>query len=213
MGCGSSTSSTSPESSLGLGQGEKVNIDKVLSKLRWAEEKDMEDVKKICENEQAREATNDVGNRPVHLAAQNGKIEILKLLIDNGASLNTQNNKGNTALHMTVKYDYYDCAKLLMEAGADGTIKNDDGYQAIYGLEGDRILGICSLAQAETEAQIDESLEMCKSEIKTLEKENINLDPLKVEYTKVYLKGKRNGKWTDTQSATGKEISQMLISL
>ena len=40
------------------------------------------------------------GNRPLHIASQNGHYAIVKQLIDLGVDLNAQNNSGNTALHM-----------------------------------------------------------------------------------------------------------------
>lgn len=66
----------------------------------------------------------DNGNRPLHIAAQNGHTDIVQLLIKKKCSLNEKNAKGNTAIHMAVGYDYYDAAKLIIDAGGDPSIEN-----------------------------------------------------------------------------------------
>ena len=40
------------------------------------------------------------GNYPLHIAAQNGHINLVKWLVQNGADINAQNGTGTTALHM-----------------------------------------------------------------------------------------------------------------
>lgn len=78
------------------------------------------------------------GNRPLHIAAQNGFVHVCKLLIAKGADVNAVNHKNNTALHMALGYDYVDCASFLYDSGADRTIVNSEGHAAKNGLEGDK---------------------------------------------------------------------------
>lgn len=40
------------------------------------------------------------GNTAIHIAAQNGHLDVVTLLIESGADLNAKNSKGNTALHV-----------------------------------------------------------------------------------------------------------------
>lgn len=79
------------------------------------------------------------GNQAIHLAAQNGHLEITKWLVnDKKVDVNGQNKKGQTALHMSVAYDMYDQSVFLLESGAKKDIKNGDGNEAITGIDGDK---------------------------------------------------------------------------
>ena len=40
------------------------------------------------------------GNTAIHIAAQNGHLDVVKMLIESCADLNAKNSKGNTALHV-----------------------------------------------------------------------------------------------------------------
>ena len=68
--------------------------------------------------------TKGNGNRPLHIAAQNGHTDIVRLLVNKKCRLNETNQKGNTAIHMAIGYDYYDAAKLIIDAGGDPKILN-----------------------------------------------------------------------------------------
>ena len=78
------------------------------------------------------------GNRPIHIAAQNGFTPICKLLVAKGAEIDAVNAKGNTGLHMARGYDYDECADFLVSCGADLMIENAEGHAAKNGLEGDK---------------------------------------------------------------------------
>jgi len=78
------------------------------------------------------------GNRPLHIAAQNGHLELVKFLVGAGADVNAQNAGGQTAMHMATSYDIDAVVKVLNDAGADGSIVNDDGYAAKWGLAGEK---------------------------------------------------------------------------
>jgi hypothetical protein len=78
------------------------------------------------------------GNRPIHIAAQNGFTPICKLLVAKGAEIDAVNAKGNTGLHMALGYDYDECADFLVSCGADPLIANAEGHAAKNGLEGDK---------------------------------------------------------------------------
>mmetsp|Transcript_20451 Transcript_20451/g.51675 ORF Transcript_20451/g.51675 Transcript_20451/m.51675 type:complete len:187 (+) Transcript_20451:162-722(+) len=76
------------------------------------------------------------GNSAIHIAAQNGHIELTKYLQSKGANLNAQNKKGQTALHMSVEYDFTAQTEFLLASGADKDLKNGDGHPAILGIDG-----------------------------------------------------------------------------
>ena len=77
------------------------------------------------------------GNQPIHIAAQNGHLEIAKLVLEAGGDVNAKNGGGVTALHMAVEYDYYWTAKYLLEKGADKSIVSDEGPTAETGIGGE----------------------------------------------------------------------------
>ena len=110
---------------------------KIHSAIRW--NKPLGELASIvtdAERANCEDARN--GNRPIHIAAQNGFTPICKLLVAKGAEINAVNAKGNTGLHMALGYDYDECADFLVSCGADLLIKNAEGHAAKNGLEGDK---------------------------------------------------------------------------
>ena len=137
----------------------------VHSAIRWNKEKKVKAFLEYPITVNCLDEKN--GNAPIHIAAQNGHLEILKLLIDKNAKLDLQNNKGNTALHMAVGYDYFECAKVLIEAGAKLDILNQANFPAKYGLDGDKTLALIELISAErtkNPTKIMSAFESCKSQ-------------------------------------------------
>ena len=110
---------------------------KIHSAIRW--NKPLGELASIvtdAERANCEDARN--GNRPIHIAAQNGFTPICKLLVAKGAEINAVNAKGNTGLHMALGYDYDECADFLVSCGTDLLIKNAEGHAAKNGLEGDK---------------------------------------------------------------------------
>lgn len=73
------------------------------------------------------DVSNHHGNTLLHVACQNGHLDIARMLCRKGISVDAQNCRGNTALHFTRYYDYSEIFRLLRESGADDTIRNQDG--------------------------------------------------------------------------------------
>ena len=65
--------------------------------------------------------------RPLHIAAQNGYLEIVELLLEHGANPNVQDNDGRTPLHYAVENCHVDVARVLLDHGADPTIRDNEG--------------------------------------------------------------------------------------
>jgi hypothetical protein len=80
------------------------------------------------------DATDEFGNTPLVIAAQNGYKRMTKLLLRHGADINAQNNRGNTPLHFSYAYGFKVLAEYLKEKGADDTIRNDAGLTCYQGL-------------------------------------------------------------------------------
>lgn len=102
------------------------------------------------------------GNRPIHIAVQNGHIDVVALLIKHKVNVNAKNKAGNTAVHMGRSYDYYWCCKLLVDAGASLTKKNNAGHESGSGLEGEKLSDthIPALISAHNAEQLNLALEL-----------------------------------------------------
>jgi len=91
------------------------------------------------------------GNRPIHIASQNGHLNLLELILrKGGCEVNAQNNGGQTALHMAMEYDYYECVNTLVGAGADKSLKNTAGHEAWNGIDGGKVYHVVALAAAKS---------------------------------------------------------------
>ena len=66
------------------------------------------------------------GHTPLHLAAQEERVDIIHLLLEHGADIDSQTRFGDTPLHIAVDNWYDDIVELLVENGADPNIYNKD---------------------------------------------------------------------------------------
>merc|ERR1719199_1449070 len=116
------------------------DILKVHSAVRWG--KPLQELKDVGLTTQAVADAQDEknGNTALHIAVQNGHLEIVSFLVDElNCSVDMQNKVGNTSLHMGVEYDYYKINKILLAAGADQAVENAEGSKAIEGLGGTKV--------------------------------------------------------------------------
>lgn len=82
-------------------------------------------------NKKALIAQNSDGMTPLHLAVQQGNIDILERLIDRKADVNAQNKDGMTPLHLAVQQDSADILDRLINRKADVNAQNKDGATPI----------------------------------------------------------------------------------
>jgi len=68
----------------------------------------------------------------LHLAAENGDLDIVKLLVKHGADINVVDSDGNTPLALTAFKGWLEIVHFLIENGADVNIKNDNGDTALH---------------------------------------------------------------------------------
>ena len=71
--------------------------------------------------------TNEDGETPLHLAADNGNVKIVKLLLAFGADVNGKDNDGSTPLHRAVQSSSAEVVEALLAKGADIDARNSDG--------------------------------------------------------------------------------------
>lgn len=139
------------------------------SAIRW--NKSVEEVDALITSDDmanARDTGN--GNYPLHIAAQNGHMDLVKLLLERKADINAQNNKLNTPLHMSLSYDYIEVSEYLISNGADGNIENASGIPARKGIDGDKCLPAVYLGEAQTTQDLLEAFKMCEEGLGDLDK-------------------------------------------
>ena len=109
----------------------------VHSAIRW--NKPIEEITQIITSPyHANSVDTKNGNYPIHIAAQNGHIELVTWLACAGARLNVQNGTGQTPLHMSMSYDYGEVVGYLLSQRADGSVRNWNGFPAVWGIDGDK---------------------------------------------------------------------------
>jgi len=107
------------------------------------------EVEKILKAHPAlRDARNQLGSTPLHLAATNGDAGPLKALLAAGADVNARDKEDNTPLHMAAYATRTENARLLLEAGADVNAKSTGGRTPLSlarKVRADETAGIISL--------------------------------------------------------------------
>ena len=155
----------------------------IHSAIRW--NKPLEEIRSMIGGKENLVNISDPknGNRPIHIAAQNGHLEILQYLVSNKADINVVNLKGNTALHMAIEYDYVEASKFLIDSGADLDIKNSSEFPAYKGIEGTKTFELISLSMAKTKEEVLVAFKNIEKARDPLEKSSIVSAGLKAKKT------------------------------
>jgi murein DD-endopeptidase MepM/ murein hydrolase activator NlpD len=68
----------------------------------------------------------------LHIAAKDGKSEIVQDIIKTGVDINSRDSAGNTALHYAVINGWFEIVDLLIKRGADINLKNKKGQTPLH---------------------------------------------------------------------------------
>ncbi|MBK9009204.1 MAG: ankyrin repeat domain-containing protein [Anaerolineae bacterium] len=88
------------------------------------------------------ESRDEIGKTPLHLAVENGLVEMVKLLISAGAKVEAVDGNGTTALHLAIEQSltnhaierivFTEIANFLLEAGADVNAYDKNGFSLLH---------------------------------------------------------------------------------
>ena len=96
---------------------------------------------------------NEIGERPLHLAALSGHKECCELLLENGADSGATTLKRQTPLHHAAIGGKVDCISLLLEHGVDPDSTDGRGWTALhYAVENSRIDCVRNLLEGGADA-------------------------------------------------------------
>ena len=181
-----------------------ATFNQVHSVIRWG--KPIAEIKSVLAMEGAPTVTDpQTGNFPIHIAAQNGHLEIVKYLVEEcKVDVNVTNFQANTALHMAIEYDYLEVATFLLEHNASKTICNRSGKMSGKGIEGVKSVELLALAKAEVEKQILEALGLCEKSIGEMDKPTFISTALKTKKTV-------GQEWTDEVQIKFKSVLAMAV--
>ena len=68
----------------------------------------------------------------LHIAADNGHLDICRLLLDKGAQVEAKDNRGCTPLHWAAREGYVEIVRLLCDRGADVEAHDNDGRRPLH---------------------------------------------------------------------------------
>jgi ankyrin repeat protein len=69
---------------------------------------------------------------PLHLALQQGHVEVARVLVNHGAKVSAKDQDGWTPLHLASKHGHADLARLLIEHGAKVSAKDKQGCSPLH---------------------------------------------------------------------------------
>ena len=72
------------------------------------------------------------GVTPLHVAAANGKADVVKVLLDNWVDVDARDVGGNTPLHWAVRSEVPGVVEVLLAGGADANARDEYGYTPLH---------------------------------------------------------------------------------
>lgn len=89
------------------------------------------------------------GHPLLHVAVNDGHLEVVRLLLEHGADVNATNPKGSTALHIAASWADGEMAELLLRYEPDVNIRNNAGRTPLDSTASSRIVSLfCSGVRA-----------------------------------------------------------------
>ena len=95
------------------------------------------DVNVSVEIESATHIWGNIVETPLHVAANNGDLEIVELLIKAGANVNVLDGENNTPLYWASYHGHVDVVRLLCNQKADTSIAQKFGWTPLIGASGE----------------------------------------------------------------------------
>nr|XP_050869957.1 ankyrin repeat and death domain-containing protein 1A-like isoform X5 [Vespula vulgaris] len=77
-------------------------------------------------------ATDKIGQTPIHCACSEEHLEAVEALIGLGANVNAQDNEGNTPLHVATRMRQIEMVQLLLKAGANTELTDQMGFTPLH---------------------------------------------------------------------------------
>ena len=125
---------------MGCGVSQEASVKSLHSNIRWFDpeapdaENRLDNIKAMKRFFNVRDPQN--GNAAIHIAAQNGKAELVTYIINEGGLVDARNGTGQTAMHMATEYNMANVVRILKENNANVKLENNDGHAAETGIEG-----------------------------------------------------------------------------
>ena len=104
---------------MGCGVSQEASVKSLHSNIRWFDpeapdaENRLDNIKAMKRFFNVRDPQN--GNAAIHIAAQNGKAELVTYIINEGGLVDARNGTGQTAMHMATEYNMANVVRILKE--------------------------------------------------------------------------------------------------
>ena len=95
----------------------------------------LHDMAKIVATEYPKDVNSHGFNNsstPLHLASEEGHVDVARMLVESGADMSAQDKDGRTPLHLASFRGHVDVARMLVKLGADVSAQDKDGRTLLH---------------------------------------------------------------------------------